>query len=124
MATDDRARLHADGWVIPPSVAVFAVGQLAILLVVPRGAPLPLVVAAEAIVSLPLVASLLRVGLRATATFGLAAVALGGLAVTGLLIFESLWVAALVLVLVLATLAYGLHRYELVALDLEPEGRP
>jgi uncharacterized protein (DUF983 family) len=122
MAAGEHSFGHADGRAVPPSVVLFTVGQLAVLLAVPRGAPLALLVAAEAAVSLPLVVSLLGVGLRATGVFTLVAIALGALVFGGLRALESLWLAALVVVPVVATLTYGLHRYERVVLGLVREG--
>ena len=102
----------------------FAVGQLLVLLVLTRESG-PLAVAlAEGALALVLVAGLVRTGdpVRAVATFATLSVAGAAALWLALGAADALWLVALGLVLAVAALAYGLHRYERVALGLVTDG--
>jgi hypothetical protein len=112
---------------LPRGILVFVGLQLAVLLV-PRitltpfglGVAIPAPWLAEVVLLLLLVESLLldnRSG-RTVLAGGTTLLAVGGVAYGGWLATERLWLATLVLVLAGALLAYGLHRYQRVSLEL------
>ncbi|SFR86965.1 hypothetical protein SAMN05216559_0289 [Halomicrobium zhouii] len=110
-------------WLLAPPVVVVALGQVLFAPLLPADASL----ATIALVEAPLAAMLLvdltdwraPVGTLAGAVVALAAFA--GLAVAGLVWFGRLWQTAALLVPVAAVVAYGLHRYTVVTVEITDE---
>lgn len=109
---------------LPLAPTVFALGTVGLLVVLVPDAPLWRRGTAAGLLALVLVASLLRTEAprRAVLAFLASVVGLGAVAVGLWRASDRLWLGALGLILAGATVAYGLHRYELVRLGLVEDG--
>lgn len=102
---------------VPRAPVFLALGQFALLALVPRSATAPLA-AAELALLVAFGLTLVRTAapLRALGAYAVLTVSLFGLAVAGQRAW-GMWGGTALLVVLAALLAYGMHRYELVALD-------
>lgn len=109
--------LLAGIWYRLPSLYAVAFGHLALAALVPETPAVAPLLAAELGLFAMLVAPARRQkrSLELAAATLLGVVALGVLVRTGLDRFDALWPTAALLALAVALLAYGLHRYELLA---------
>lgn len=109
----------AIGWYHLSAVAVFCIGQIALLIFSPD-APFYQFAAAESGLWIVLIGPLLSGDERwqSVAAFVLAAGALGSIAWLVRIVTDTLWPTALVLGICVALVAYGLHRYERLQLGL------
>lgn len=118
----DSIATSTDDATLPRAPILFALGQLALLAVVPASATVWLVSAELALlVAFGLAFARTAAPIRSVVAYvGLTAL-LAGLAVAGWRVGDALSFGAALLVGAAATLAYGLHRYELVRLGLLAE---
>lgn len=110
-------------WLLAPPVVVAALGQVLFAPLLPADAPLAMIALVEAPLAALVLVDLIDwrapLGTFVGAVVTLAAVA--GLAVAGIVWLDRLWQAAALLVPVAAVVAYGLHRYTVVTVEMTDE---
>ena len=110
-------------WLLAP-VYAFLVAQAGLLAVAPESLAITDLLALQGAVALLLLAELVTERVHAVTVLGFLALlaVLGGGATAAVAAAVEPWVVAVALLAGVGLLAYGLHRVELVALGLVPEG--
>lgn len=110
-------------WLLAPPVVVAALGQVLFAPLLLADAPLPMIALVEAPLAAMVLVDLIdwRAPLGTFAGAVVALAAFAALAVAGIVWFDRLWQTAALLVPVAAVVAYGLHRYTVVTVEVTDE---
>lgn len=101
-------------------VGLVAIGHLGLLLVLPANPPVAAILTVETVALAILVAGQVFAGtaLRHLLVFCVLFAGVLALSITLVRVFDSVLLASVIFIAVVALFGYGIHRYELVALDI------